>query len=136
LKEADMAEKLDSRAGQIGKLMAAVSVLGVSLGMIQATNAASEDTQAGTAQSLKGESLQDKHTQFLKGQSVQDKHTQFLKTESLQGKHQNQLKFDSQQHKTSTQIKTDSNQIKNGSEAVQLNPQPEPPKPTTGNTPH
>ena len=111
-----MTEKSDGRSIQIAKLVAATSVLAASLGMIQPATAANEGSQTGTAQSLKGESLQDKHTQFLK-------------TESLQGKHHTQLKYDSEQHKTSTQIK-------NGSEAVQLNPQPEPPKPTTTGTPH
>lgn len=103
----------NSRAG---KLLAAISVLAVSLGMVEAASA--EGTQ--------GQTIQDK-TQFLKGQSLQDKHNQFLKYETLQQKQQNQLKFDSQHHKTNTQ---------NFDTSTQLNPQPEPPKPTGPGTPH
>ena len=107
----------NSRAG---KLLAAISVLAVSLGMVEAA------TAEGTSQQIKGQSIQDK-TQFLKGESLQDKHNQFLKYETLQQKQQNQIKYDSQHHKTNSQ---------NFDTSTQLNPQPEPPKPTGSVTPH
>ena len=130
-----MTKTTDRRAVQIGKLMAAASVLGLSLGM----NAQAADT--GT-QHLKGEHIQIKGEQTqIKGEQTQ------IKGESSQPKYQSNqhkwtgfLKTNSGQQGASTQIKLDapSSQHKHDTPSSELNPQPEPPKPvgTQGQTPH
>lgn len=123
----------DSKAAT---LMAAVSIIGLSVGM---TPAAAEDANKGV---LIGLSQQDKHsTQVKQSTSNQYKESNQLK---LQGSNQlklenHYLKYDSNQHKAdshqlkyeSQQIKGESVQRKNSTQMKQnthsLNPQPLPP---------
>ena len=115
-----MTRTTDRRAVQIGKLMAAASVLGLSLGM----NAQAADT--GT-QHLKGEQVQ------IKGEQTQIKgETRQLKYQSNQHKLSTEfLKHNTGQQGASTQLKLDtpSAQHKHDIPSSELNPQPEPPKP-------
>jgi hypothetical protein len=133
----------------VGKLMAAASVLGLSLGMT--AQAADTNQHKGESTQIKGESTQ------IKGESNQGKWTGFLKHRTdhkistqhkIEGAGSSQLKWDaagSNQHKLgtgdSTQIKldgVDSSQHKHDTPSTELNPQPEPPmqQGTQGNTPH
>jgi hypothetical protein len=109
------------------KLLAAASVLGLSLGMA---------TQSTDAEQLKGE--QGQTSTQVKGQSDQHKLTSgFLK----QNDHKLATGFLKQNdHKTgqdSNQLKWEgvSNQQKHTVPSSQLNPQPEPPKPAGGGSP-
>jgi hypothetical protein len=103
--------------------LAAASVLGLSLGMV-ALNADAEQTKQQT---------QNPSNQIKDG-ATQLKHSSgFLKTPTNQGK------FIAGDHKigTSNQIKWQgvSGQHKNQVPSSELNPQPEPPKPTGAGTP-
>jgi len=98
-----------------GTLLAAVSLIGMSVGMVAAQ--AEDNNNQGV---LIGLSKQDKSSTQLKYESQQIKlHSGQIKGES------SQLKYGSQQIKlNSTQQKGVSNQLKTQN---QLNPQPEPP---------
>jgi len=132
-----------SRKAHLARLLAAVSVLGVSVGM---TAAVAEDSQNKGV--LIGLSKQDKHANQLKYESTQDKwhssqikgENNYLKYESSQDKwrsnqdkwhssqikgESSQIKLDATQMKYSTQQKVNSTQTK--IDAGALNPQPEPP---------
>jgi hypothetical protein len=100
------------------KLLAAVSALSLSVGMVPAIAADQTDQatsqQHKTSTQLKFDSMQHKSSNQLKYESNQ------LKLDSMQHKSSNQLKLDSMQHKSSNQLK------QNGS-SHNLNPQPLPP---------
>jgi len=100
---------------QAGTLLAAVSIIAMSVGMVSAEAADNANNQG----VLIGLSKQDKTSTQLKYESHQDKwHSSQLKGES------SQLKYQSQQLKlNSTQQKGNSMQMK----SHELNPQPEPP---------
>ncbi len=120
---------MTERKVTVGKLMAAASVLGLSLGMT---------AQAADTNQIKGETTQIKgETTQIKGETNQHKWTGFLK-------HHTDHKI-STQHKIgtgdNTQIKLDGVQSnhKIDTPSPELNPQPEPPKPiqgTEGSSPH
>jgi hypothetical protein len=117
-----MTEKIN-RAVSLGSVMAAASVLGLSLGMTAdaaSTGTQGGGTQAGTSEQHKGESTQ------LKYQN-QDKWNTSLKHNTGT----NQIKWNSSlKHNTgSNQIKWNSVQHKHETPSSELNPQPEPPKP-------
>ena len=104
--------------------LAAASVLGLSLGMASLT-ANAEQVKGQTSTQIKGET-----SNQVKGQSNQIK----FDGSSKQGK------FFSNYHKTTTgsnQIKWNgvSNQHKSATPSPDLNPQPEPPKPTNQSKP-
>ena len=128
---------MTERKVTVGKLMAAASVLGLSLGMT--AQAADTNQIKGETTQIKGETTQIKgETTQIKGETNQHKWTGFLK-------HHTDHKI-STQHKIgtgdSTQIKLDdglSAQHKHDIPSSELNPQPEPPKPiqgTEGSSPH
>ena len=113
------------------RLMAAASVLGLSLGM-----------GAANAEQIKGETVQGGSTTQIKGETDQHKLTTgFLKHNTVQQDHKLSTGFLKQNdHKTSTgsnQLKWDavSGQQKHDIPSSEFNPQPEPPKPTGGSSP-
>lgn len=114
------------------RLLAAASVLGLSLGMA---------TQSADAEQLKGEQAQGQTTTTqVKGQSDQHKlSSEFLKQNdhklSTGALKQNAHKGTTGQ--TSNQLKWEgvSNQHKQETPSNKLNPQPEPPNPAGGGTP-
>jgi hypothetical protein len=130
----------------VGKLMAAASVLGLSLGMT--AQAADTNQHKGESTQIKGEST------LIKGESNQEKWTGFLKHRTdhkIGSQNSNQEKWTGfLKHRTDHKIGTDnsnqvkidnlqSNQGKHNVPSTELNPQPEPPKPEQGtqnNTPH
>jgi hypothetical protein len=116
--------KESTTSGLAGKLLAAVSVLGVAVGMAPAVAA---DQQ--------GTSLQDKHSTQIKGDSSQIKvqSSNQIKIDSNQYKESHQLKYDSHQLKLDSMQHKSSNQMKYGDVVTEkqntheLNPQPLPP---------
>ena len=102
-----MSTETPKSKAQAGKLLAAVSIIGMSVGMV-----AAQAAENGNQGILIGMSQQQKASTQLKYESHQDKwHSSQIKGES------SQIKLDSMQHKgNSMQIKTH-----------ELNPQPEPP---------
>jgi TolA-binding protein len=104
------------------KLLAAVSVLSLSVGMVPAL--AADQNNQGTSTQIKGETHQ------IKLDSMQHKqNSNQLKLDSTQIKGEShQIKYDSMQHKqNSNQIKQDSIQLKQNDNTHHLNPQPLPP---------
>jgi len=134
---------MTDNSNRVAKLMAATSVLALALGMT--AQAADTSTQAKgehspTSTQIKGESNNHKlSTGYLKHSTEFIKHdggSNQLKLESSQHKlTSDQIKLQSNQHKgSSTQIKIGgpTTQIKHDTPSTELNPQPEPPKPTGG----
>jgi hypothetical protein len=143
-----MATKKPSSTARLGKVLAAVSVLSVSVGMVAAEAAVDSYLQ------LKGESKQDKNSNQIK-YGVQNKTSTQLKLDSAQDKWNTQKKYNTQmklqsgqdkwsnQDKYSTQMKYGSSQLKYESGQIKgeskqgkmdsmymkhaLNPQPLPP---------
>ncbi|MDE2135593.1 MAG: hypothetical protein KGM97_00360 [Alphaproteobacteria bacterium] len=132
----------DSRKAHIGKLLTAVSVLGVSLGMApaQAADNAATTGRTGAGQSDvsfnygKVESNQYKESNQLKLDGNQQKCATHMKWDTTQQKcssqikmESNYLKWDTNEHKyDSNYLKLDSTQSKHGTTPA-LNPQPLPP---------
>lgn len=100
-----------SRSTRIGQLMAAVSVLGVSVGMANAADTTDNANAAG---------VYEKHHTALKLDSTQDKwHSTQIKGES------SSIKLDSHMMKYGVQQK--GNSVQGKVHAGELNPQPLPP---------
>jgi hypothetical protein len=109
-----------------GQLLTAVSVIGMSVGMTAAAQAADDGNQG----VLIGMSQQEKQSTQIKGQSQNVKlHSTHIKLDSTQikGESSDQVKGHS------SQVKLHSNQIKMQG-TTELNPQPEPPGRTAGNS--
>ena len=104
-----MSSETPKSKAQAGELLAAVSIIGMSVGMV-----AAQAADNGNQGILIGMSQQQKASTQLKYESHQDKwHSSQIKGDS------SQIKLDSMQHKgTSMQMKGQSHE---------LNPQPEPP---------